>query len=216
MIEGRIHGTDTQAGSRAPRAGRGGAARAVATLSTFAVLLALAGLAGCGGDDAVTLSPRAANLPSQEVSDFSLEESDTGRPEWILEAKYAATYSGRGLIVARDVTIDFFDSEGKKYSRLTAKEGTVQQPGNDMEARGKVVVTTTDGTRIETESLRFLNRQRRIVSEEFVRLERNGDVVTGIGFESDPSLEHFSIKREVRAKVQSSPGGGLRFEERGR
>ena len=129
--------------------------------------------------------------------------------------KYAATYSGRGLIVARDVTIDFFDSAGEKYSHLTAAEGTVQQPGNDMEARGKVVVTTTDGVRIETESLRFLNGQRRIVSDQFVRLERNGDVVTGIGFESDPSLEHFSIKREVRAQVQSSPGGGLRFKERG-
>ena len=210
MIDGRILGTDTEAAPRTARGLRGGATRAVATLSI------LAALAGCSRESSEPLSPRAANLPSQEVSDFTLEESDTGRPEWILEAKYAATYSGRGLIVARDVTIDFFDSEGKKYSRLTAREGTVEQPGNDMEARGNVIVTTTDGTRIETESLRFLNRQRRIVSDAFVRLERHGDVVTGIGFESDPSLEHFSIKREVRAKVQSSPGGGLRFEERGR
>jgi LPS export ABC transporter protein LptC len=183
---------------------------------TAALLLggALA-LAGCGGEDPVVLSPRAANLPSQEVTDFSLRESDTGRPEWILVSRYAATYSNRGLIVARDVAIDFYDSEGRKYSRLTAREGTVQQPQNDMEARGKVVVTTTDGVRIETESLRFLNRQGRIVSDEYVRLERNGDVVTGIGFESDPSLEHFAIKREVKARVQSSPGGGLRFQERG-
>jgi LPS export ABC transporter protein LptC len=187
----------------------------------FRVLVALGlGLlvvpfAGCSGEEPVVSTPRAANLPSQEVTDFSLRESDTGRPEWILESKYAATYSGRGLIVASDVTIDFYDSAGEKYSRLTAHEGTVQQPQNDMEARGKVVVTTTDGVRIETESLRFLNRQGKIVSEEFVRLERNGDVVTGIGFESDPSLEHFQIKREVRATVQSSPGGGLRFKERG-
>ncbi len=181
------------------------------------VLLLLLGLApaGCASEEPVVMTPRAANLPSQEVTDFEMKESDTGRPEWILVSKYAATYSGRGLIVARDVAIDFYDSAGKKYSRLTAREGTVQQPQNDMEAHGKVVVTTTDGVRIETESLRFLNGQRRIVSDQFVRLERNGDVVTGIGFESDPSLEHFSIKREVRAQVQSSPGGGLRFKERG-
>ena len=187
--------------------------------ATFAAAAALAGLlasAGCAGDDSAVLPPRAANLPSQEVTDFTLRESDTGRPEWILRAKYAATYSNRGLIVAHDVAIDFYDSAGKPYSHLTAREGTVQQPANDMEARGKVVVTTTDGVRIETESLRFLNRQRRIVSDAFVRLERHGDVVTGIGFESDPSLEHFTIKREVRAKVQSSPGGGLRFQERGK
>ena len=178
------------------------------------VVLAALAAAGCSSDEPVMTTPRAANLPSQEVTDFEMKESDTGKPEWILVSKYAATYTG-GLIVARDVVIDFYDSEGEKYSRLTAREGTVQQPQNDMEARGRVVVTTTEGVRIETESLRFLNRQRKIVSDERVRLERNGDVVTGIGFESDPSLEHFTIKKEVRASVQSSPGGGLRFQERG-
>jgi hypothetical protein len=48
-----------------------------------------------------------------------------------------------------------------------------------------------------------------------VRFEKEGTVVTGIGFESDPSLESFKIKRQVRAQVQSSEGGGLRFRERG-
>jgi hypothetical protein len=71
--------------------------------------------------------------------------------------------------------------------------------------------------RIQTDALRFLNRERKIVSDSFVRLTRHGDVVTGIGFESDPSLEHFTLKREVRAQVQSgSGGGGLRFKERGK
>ncbi len=210
MVERR--GTNGPARPAAPRGAAGGGRMAIAAL---AIAVALAPLAGCAGDEPVFTPPRAANLPSQEVTDFTLRESDTGRPEWILESRYAATYSGRGLIVARDVKIDFYDTEGNKYSRLTAREGTVEQPQNDMEARGKVVVTTTDGVRIETESLRFLNRQRKIVSDEFVRLEKNGDVVTGIGFESDPSLDHFRIKREVRATVQSSPGGGLRFKERG-
>jgi len=192
--------------------------RHVRTRITAWGLVALAALAvalpGCSNEEPVVATPRGANLPSQEVTDFEMKESDTGKPEWILVSKYAATYPG-GLIVARNVVIDFYDREGEKYSRLTAREGTVQQPSNDMEARGQVVVTTTEGVRIETESLRFLNRQRKIVSDERVRLERNGDVVTGIGFESDPSLEHFTIKREVRAQVQSSPGGGLRFQERG-
>ena len=113
MVDGRSLGTDTDAPRRALRAWRAAALCALA----FAVI---AGLPGCGNETTVPLSPRAANLPSQEVTDFTLEESDTGRPEWILEAKYAATYSHRGLIVAKDVTIDFFDSDGEKYSRLVA------------------------------------------------------------------------------------------------
>ena len=199
-------------GSGGPRPGR---ARSAAR---WAAGCALVGLftSGCGSEDRVAPRPTSAQeLPSQEVRDFSLEESDSGTPEWILRSGYAATYDARGVIVARGVAIDFFDSKGVKYSHLTAKEGEIKRPSNDMEARGDVVVTTTDGVRIQTQSLRFLNHERRIVSDDFVRLERRGDVVTGIGFESDPSLEHFAIKREVRAQVQSSPNGGLRFRQRG-
>jgi LPS export ABC transporter protein LptC len=115
------------------------------------------------------------------------------------------------------VAVDFFDEHGQKYSHLTARSGIVRRPSNDMEANGQVVVTTTDGVRIETDRLRFLNRERRIDSDAFVRLTRHCDVVTGVGFTSDPSLEHFSLKHEVRAQVQSSSkGGGLRFQERGK
>jgi len=185
----------------------------------FGLALGLLGFqAGCGSEDRVVPRPTptsTAELPSQEVRDFSLEESDTGTPEWILSSRYAATYSGRGVILARGVAIDFFDTKGVKYSHLTAREGEIKRPSNDMEARGNVVVTTTDGVKIQTESLRFLNRERKIVSDAYVRLERRGDVVTGVGFESDPSLEHFVIKREVKAQVQSSPNGGLKFRQRG-
>ena len=186
--------------------------------TAFVLGLAFApALSGCGSEDHVVQRPqaRAEDLPSQEVRNFSLEESDTGTPEWILTSRYAATYDRKGVILARGVAIDFFDSKGEKYSHLTAREGEIKRPANDMEARGDVRVTTTDGVRIQTESLRFLNRERKIVSDAYVRLERNGDVVTGVGFESDPSLEHFVIKREVKAQVQSSEKGGLKFRQRG-
>ena len=172
-------------------------------------------LFGCTGDEPVASRSAATDLPTTEVRDFTLQESTEGKPAWILSSRYAAQYQNRGIIQARDVTIEFFDQKGAKYSRLTAKEGEVTQPRNDLEARGDVVVTTTDGVRIETSSLRYLNREQKIVSDAFVRLERHGTVVTGVGFESDPSLEHFTLKRQVRAQVQTSDGGGLRFQERG-
>jgi LPS export ABC transporter protein LptC len=189
-----------------------GARGALAVALTVAALLAGA----CGRQDHVVPRPVAGEMPSEEVRDFSLEESNEGRLEWVLHSDYAASYAQRGVIEARDVAIDFFDEHGRTYSHLTAREGVVHQPSNDMEARGQVVVTTTDGVRIETDALRFLNREQRITSDSFVRLTRHGDVVTGVGFESDPSLTHFTLKHEVKARVQSSSvGGGLKFQERG-
>jgi LPS export ABC transporter protein LptC len=182
------------------------------------VVLGLALLAaGCGDDDRVIPRPTASDLPSEEVRDFTLDESDQGQLEWTMHADYAASYQQRGVVEARNVAVEFFDEHGQKYSHLVAQQGVVHQPSNDMEAKGQVVVTTTDGVRVETDHLRFLNRERRIDSDAFVRLTRHGDVVTGVGFTSDPSLEHFTLKHEVRAQVRSdSPNGGLRFQERGK
>ncbi len=186
--------------------------------SRVLALFALALMMGaCGEEDHVMPRPTGGEMPTEEVRNFTLAESDQGQPEWTMHADYAASFAQRGVIEAQNVAVDFFDEHGQKYSHLTAKSGIVRRPSNDMEARGQVVVTTTDGVRIETDRLRFLNRERRIDSDAFVRLTRHGDVVTGVGFTSDPSLEHFSLKHEVRAQVQStSKGGGLRFQERGK
>ena len=109
----------------------------------------------------------------------------------------------RGVIIAKDVALDFFDEEGQVYSHLTSREGEIESATNNMVARGNVVVTTTNGTRIETEVLKYGNDPRKIVSDELVTVTRGGDVLSGIGFESDPSLDQFEFRQRVRARVQS-------------
>ena len=171
-----------------------------------------AGLASC--DQARRAVPGAASgeLPDQEVSDFMVTETDAGKPEWTLHARSAAIFNARNILSARGVRIDFFDENGERSSTLTAREGEMHQIRRDMEARGNVVLQTTEGTRMSTESLRFLNATQKIVSDEFVRVERQGDVLTGYGFESDPELKHFEFKRQVKAVVRTRSGGAL--EER--
>ena len=177
----------------------------------LSMLLAI-GLAGCQGDAPSTPSGEEIRIPDQEARDFTLTESSEGKKSWTLWASYAAMYNDRDLVDAKTVRIDFFDHEGKKNSSLTADQGLVYQRTNDLEARGRVRVTTTSGVTLETDSLRWLNAKGKIVSDAFVRVTRKGDVVTGYGFESDANLEHFHLAREVRAEVQpqagESPDGG--------
>lgn len=151
----------------------------------------------------------SGELPDQEVSDFSVTETDAGKPEWTLHARSAAMFNARNILSARGVRIDFFDDKGKRSSTLTAREGEMHQVRRDMVARGNVVLQTTEGTRMSTESLRFLNETQKIVSDEFVRVERQGDVLTGYGFESDPEFTHFEFKREVKAVVRTRSGGSV-------
>ena len=70
------------------------------------------------------------------------------------------------------------------------------------------MVTTENGTRIETESLRYLTSSKQIVSDELVTVTRGRDVLSGIGFVSDPSLEQFEFKKQVKARVQTGADAG--------
>lgn len=173
-------------------------------------------LTGCGRQRTVGPAGAVGELPDQEVSDFAVIETEEGRPQWKLYARYAATYTARNLVTARTLRVDFFDDQGKRSSILTARSGDLNQHTHNMTARGNVVLQTTEGTRLSTEELRFLNRENRIVVpvEQLVRIERGQDVLTGYGFESDPGLNHYEFKRAVKATVRShdiaTPEGGGR------
>lgn len=145
-------------------------------------------------------------LPDQEVRSITLVQSVGGRRHWRLTAASAATYKDRGVIVARDLAIDFYNDQGEIYSHLIAREGEISTSTNDMSARGDVVVTTESGTRIETQTLHYQDSAKRIRSNDLVTVTRGGDVLSGVGFESDPSLEHFEFRRRVRAQVHPSGG----------
>jgi LPS export ABC transporter protein LptC len=163
-------------------------------------------LFGCGERHTVGMPAKTGELPDQEVQDFSLAETNQGVLEWKLYAQYAAMYDVRNVITARGVRVDFFDEKSQQTSQLTAREGEINQLTRDMTARGNVVLQSSDGTRMSTQVMHFLNREQKIVSDDLVRVERGGDVLTGVGFESDPELKHFKFRSKVQATVHSKSG----------
>lgn len=171
-------------------------------------LMILAAVGGCHGRNTPASSSEEIRIPDQEARDFTLTESAAGTKNWTLRAEYAAMYNREHKVDAKTVRIDFFDAAGTLTSTLTADRGEVDQRTNDLEARGNVRVMTKNGVAMETDSLRFLNRTGKILSDGFVRVTRQGDVLTGFGFESDATLEHFRLRREVRAEVRSAGDAG--------
>jgi LPS export ABC transporter protein LptC len=172
------------------------------------VLLAvavLAALPSCSQRRPVGPSGSTGELPDLEINDFALTETDAGKPEWKLYARYAAEYSARNTYLARDLKVDFFDDQGVRSSVLTAREGDINGRSRDMTARGNVVLVATEGTRLASEELKFLNHDQKIVvpDNQLVTVQRGSDVLTGYGFESDPDLKHYEFKRRVQATVRS-------------
>lgn len=173
------------------------------------LLAACVAAAGCNGLPRANPMSSRGEMPDQEVTDFVLTETDAGHPQWTLYAKWAATYTARNVVVARDIRVDFFDEKGARSSELTAREGEIQQATRDMTARGDVVLRTTEGTRMTTEEMHFRNREQLITSERLVRVEREGDALEGVGFSSDPNLRHFEFRSQVNATVRGKSGAIL-------
>lgn len=169
--------------------------------------------AGCNGMPRSNPMSSKGEMPDQEVTDFVLTETDAGHPQWTLYAKWAATYTARNVVIARDIRVDFFDEQGARSSELTAREGEIQQATRDMTARGNVVLMTTEGTRMTTEEMRFSNREQLMTSERLVRVEREGDALEGVGFSSDPNLRHFEFRSRVNATVRSKSGAVIETRE---
>uniref|UniRef100_A0A832I1U4 LPS export ABC transporter periplasmic protein LptC n=1 Tax=Eiseniibacteriota bacterium TaxID=2212470 RepID=A0A832I1U4_UNCEI len=183
--------------------------RRAALAALAALALALPALTGCGRQRTAGPGPASGELPDQEVRDFVLTETHEGAVQWVLYARWAAMFDARNQILARSIRVDFFGADGARTSELTAREGEINQLTKDMTATGNVVLRTTEGTRMTTEQLRFLNAKQRVVSDGLVRVDRGGDVLTGVGFESDPELRHFEFKRRVQATVRTRSGGVL-------
>ena len=177
--------------------------------AAWALVLCAVMAAGCSGGKRTSPTGAAGELPDQEVTDFVLTETDQGRPQWTLYARYAATYQAKNLVIARDIRVDFFDDKGARSSELTAHQGEIQQQTRNMTARGNVVMQTTEGTRMTTEELHFSNERQQITSDLLVRVERDGDVLEGTGFESDPNLHHFEFKTQVHATVRGRTGAQI-------
>jgi LPS export ABC transporter protein LptC len=220
----------TAAASAPPRAS--GIRSATLVPFLIATVLAVTEL-GCGGGEDRAASPPARTapageaLPNQELTEFVLRETDeTGRLTWIFRAAEARIYEDRDQVDARGIHIDFFDAAGRVSSVLSADRAVIERRTNDMQAAGNVVVRNSEGHELHTEELQYSSERGKIFTDQFVRVFRGRDVLTGYGLETDPDLERgeFEIQREFEATVRdeavpevgNDAGGGAGGEgERG-
>jgi len=170
-------------------------------IKTFLLATAVSSFACSNyGADNITEGEKP-KVPDQESFGVTVTEFKGDTKKWIFYADYVATYNDSRLSKAKKIKIDFFDETGNRFSTLTADSGLIMEKSKDLIAQGNVVMVSNDGTRLETEELKWDNRKGKVVSDLFVRITQGDNVITGIGLESDPRLEHFEIKNRIRGRV---------------
>ncbi len=151
-------------------------------------------------------SPGVAMGPEQTFANLELRETTAGRLEWKLRAARAVRPSTSAATHMESLRVEFFEGSPKVRSVLTSDSGRVDLAKGLLIATGHVVVTTVEGNRLETEELFWDRKNAKVSSTMFVRLTRGRDVLTGVGFQGDPNLEHYEIQKDVQASVRAREG----------
>lgn len=103
--------------------------------------------------------------------------------------------SQQQTLLDSSVAVIFYSPTGRVAARLWCDSAKVENATSNMWAFGNVrVVSDSTGTRLQTQSLQWHNQQRKLSTNDYVRIERSDEVVEGgYGFESDEYLKHYTI-----------------------
>ena len=136
------------------------------------------------------------DVPTQESWNSEITFTDSGRVTAIVHAGHIAAYSQqRYTLLDENIAVDFFNTEGKHTSVLTARRGKVNDATQDLEAYGNVVVVSDSGTTLMTEELFWTNTAQRVHTNAFVEITSPTEKIRGHGLESDQNLKNYKIFR---------------------
>src|SRR5678815_3843596 len=122
---------------------------------------------------------------------FNLTDAGLSRAELMSDTAYF--FDDNTRIELRKVETTFYTTSGARDAYLTSNRGTYNNRTGLMIARGKVVVTTEEGRRLETPELRYDQALNEISSDSAFTLTEPGRSLSGIGFKSDPNMQNVQI-----------------------
>lgn len=162
------------------------------------VLLALAlGPAAACTDSGVrpTAQSHAADSADQVQFKMSTKITHDGVLRSFVEADTAYLYQRTQMLEMRRFTARFLDDNGNLKSTLTADVGLYQTYSNKLDARGHVVVTSTDGRKLVTEHLIYDKMANQIMSDTAFVYDSKTEHVTGNSFTSDVDFKNLRVEQ---------------------
>lgn len=146
-------------------------------------------------------------LPLVTARDVEMLYSEGARVQIKLVSPLLVNYEGTDpyLEFPEGFMVYFYDSSLNVKSTISADYGISHEKDKIMEARYNVVVVNLEkNEKLNTEEL-FWNRAKEIIySNTFVKVTRDGEVITGDGLTADQSFQKIDI---------SHPKGLIEVEE---
>lgn len=191
-------------------------------INKFSIAALIAGAAilfsACGKNDIAKIQAFSTpeNLPIQEATNFETLSTDSGQVRYSMKAPKLLRYETDGqsyFEFPEGINIVKYDANKKITSTLSADYAKQFLKDNRWEAKNNVILTNIQGDSLKTEHLIWDEKSEKIETEEFVKIIRKDQVITGIGLTSDQDMLNWKIKNPkgvlyvtVNNKKETEPG----------
>ncbi len=153
-----------------------------------------------------------AERPDQWLEKFTITETSSGIPVWILNSATAQVYNKKKIATLENIRIQFMNVKNVRKAqgseslmlakknqtqaaRMSSPNGEVTLDTHDRAAWGGVEVETEDGTKLYAERLEYSTAKQMIYTDTAVKIVRKDSVLIGEGLEATPDLETVKIFR---------------------
>ncbi|PWE01419.1 LPS export ABC transporter periplasmic protein LptC [Marinilabilia rubra] len=137
------------------------------------------------------------NFPSLAVNDLETVITDSGRVAYRFISPEMNKYDNRQepyTEFPRGLHLIVYNKQEEIDAQIKSRYAIYHEKDELWELQNNVEAVNFKNEVINTEQLFWDAREHRIFSDEFIKITTDQEILTGYGFESDESLENYTIK----------------------
>lgn len=139
--------------------------------------------------------------PVGQIKNFSLKEyGDNRQKSWQIEGANAKILDE--IIKLENINSIFFGEE--REVNLTSKSGLINRNTHDIYLDKDVVITTSDGVTLFTDSINWNKDTKIVYTKDLVKINQADINLVGKGARTDIELSKVTLKHNVRLEAQPS------------
>lgn len=142
----------------------------------------------------------------QRLEKICFVEEKHGKKTWELEAKAIYQYQGQNILLLEDVKVIYYAKDGRSFT-LSGDKGKVHQDSKDMELVGNVILTSTDGYRLKTQSMTYQHLSKQVRTPDPVEFEGEQIHLTGKGMLVDMEAKTFKVLSQAKTQWKGGKKG---------
>lgn len=135
---------------------------------------------------------------AQQINEFSLAGyGEKGKKTWDLSANSADIFDN--IVKLKEITGNLYGED--EDIALTARKGDFDKVNSRVHLEEKVVITSSGGARLTTDSLDWDRKEHIVSTDELVSIEKGNMVTSGRGARGNTDLRRVDLKEDVKVEI---------------